>query len=104
MARIFRTQPDTRPIVQPEPTALGLLLRYFQTLTPPDALDALAVHHPSRRTQQCRHSAIAIATILVGQGDDVLGQRLFVIRPARDLALRRSMLPEHAAYPPFGRR
>ena len=37
-------------------------------------------------------------------GDDVLGQRGFVIRPTRCLALCRSMLPEHAAHPPLGHR
>ena len=104
MARILRAQPDTRPIVQPEPTALGLLLRYFQTLAPPDALDTLAVHAPPRAAQQRCHPPIAITPILLGKGNDVFGQCLFVVRPARDLALRRSMLPEHAAYPPFGRR
>lgn len=97
MARIFRAQPDARTVVQPEPAALGLLLRYLQTLASPDALHPLAVHTPARRSQQGRHAPIAIPAILPRQGNDILGQRLLVIRPARNLALRRSVLPQNAA-------
>src|SRR3546814_8362123 len=60
------------------------------------------VHRPTRRMQQRRHPAIAVAPVLLGQGDDVLGERLLVICPARHLALRRPVLPEHAAHPPLG--
>jgi hypothetical protein len=70
----------------------------------PDTLDPFAVHRPPRAAQQRRHSAIAIASVLLGQFDDIFGQRLLIISPARHDALRRSMLPEHAAYPPLGRR
>jgi len=45
---------------------------------------------------------VAIATILLRQSDDVLRERLFVIRPTRHLALCRSMLPQHPAYPSLG--
>jgi len=33
------TQPDTRAVGEPEPAALGLLLRDFQPLTAPDPLN-----------------------------------------------------------------
>jgi len=36
------------------------------------------------------------------QGDDVLGQRLFVVRPARHLAMCRSMLAQNPTDPPLG--
>jgi len=39
---------------------------------------------------------------LFGKRDDVLGQRRFVICPARHLALRRQMLAKHPAYTPLG--
>jgi hypothetical protein len=35
--------------------------------------------------------------ILARQGNDILGQRLFVIRPARYFALRRSVLSQNAS-------
>ena len=52
--------------------------------------------------QQRRDPAVAVTTILLRQCNDVLGQCLFVIRPARHLALRRSMLTQHPAYPSLG--
>jgi len=57
---------------------------------------------PTGIAQQCRHPAIAITTILPRQRNDILGESRFVIRPARRLALCRSMLPERAAPPPLG--
>lgn len=52
--------------------------------------------------QQRRDPAVAVTTILRRQGDDVLRQRLFVIRPARHFTLCRSMLPQNPAYPSLG--
>ena len=102
VTRIFRPQPDKRSIIEPEPRAFRLLLRHLEPLAPPDVLHPLAVHMPPRITQQGRHPAIAITTILPSQGDNVFGQGGFVICPVRHLALGRSMLPEHAAHPPLG--
>jgi len=59
---------------------------------------------PTGIAQQGRHPAIAIATILPSQGDDVSSECGFVICPTRHLALCRSMLPEHMADPPLGHR
>ena len=47
MPRIFRTQPDTRTVVQPQPSALWLLLRHLQPFTPPNALNPFAAHMPA---------------------------------------------------------
>src|SRR3546814_10376280 len=46
--------------------------------------------------------AVAVSTILLRQCYDILRQRLFVIRPARHLALRRSMRPQNPTYPSLG--
>ncbi len=46
--------------------------------------------------QACRHS-IAVASVLVGQFDDVVGQTIFVCTTLRYLALRGSMLAESAS-------
>ena len=101
---IFWAKPDALPVIQPKPTALGLLLRDLQSLAPPDTFDPFAVHRPPRAAQQRRYPTIAIASVLPGQRDDVFGQGLLVVSPARHDALRRSMLPEHPAYSPLGRR
>ena len=95
---------NTRSVIQPQPAALRLPLRHLQTFPSPDALNPFAVHRPPGRAQQCRHAAITVTTILPGQSDDVLSQRLLVVGPTRHFALRRSMLPKHTAYPPPGRR
>lgn len=60
------------------------------------------VHRPPRIAQQRRHPAVAVAPILLRQCDDVLRQRLVVIRPARHFTLRRPMLPQHPAGASFG--
>jgi hypothetical protein len=104
MPRILRPQPDARAIVQPEPAAFRLLLWHLQPLLAPDPLDTLAVHRPAGITQQGGHPAIAVATILLGERDDVVGEPLLVICPAWHLAMRRSMLPKHPAYPSLGDR
>jgi hypothetical protein len=64
--------------------------------------DPFMIHRPPGVSQQGRHPAIAVATILLRQRDDVFRQRLFVICPARHLALRRSMLAQHSADPSLG--
>ena len=43
MPRILWPQPDAGAVVQPQPTALWLLLRHLQALEPPDPLHALVV-------------------------------------------------------------
>ncbi len=102
MTRIFRSQPDARTVVQPQPPAFRLLLRNPQSFASPNPLYPFMVHRPASGMQQRRHPAIAIATILPGQGNDILGQRLFVVCPTRHLALCRPVLPKHAAYPSLG--
>jgi len=71
---------------------------------PPDALDALAVYRPPGLAKQRRHPAIAVPPVLLRQRDDVIGEPLLVIRPARHFAMRRSMLPQNPAYSPLGHR
>src|SRR6476619_2543351 len=41
-----------------------------------------------------RHLAIAVAAVLLGKLDNIGRQTLLVLTTARDLALRRAMLPE----------
>ena len=101
MAGVFRPEPNARAVIEPEAATPRLLLRHLQPLAAPDAFDPLPVHLPTGIAQQSRDPAIAVATILASQGNDVFGKRRFVIGPARHLALRRSVLSEHPAYASF---
>src|SRR5262249_36771952 len=67
-----------------EPSALAL----------PDTLDPLVVDCPARLAQQFGDLAIAIAAVLAGKLDNIGNETLLVLTAARDLALRRAMLPE----------
>ena len=73
----------------------GLSARNFEPFTPPDPLDPLGIDQPARVTQQRCNLAIAIASVLASQCDDVGGQPLFVVPAPRRLALCRAMLSKH---------
>jgi hypothetical protein len=94
MIAVLRAQPNARSIGQPEPTALGLLRWDLQPLASPDTLDPLVVDYPTRLAQELGDFAIAVAAVLPGKRDNVGRQMLLVVTTARDLALRRAMLPE----------
>ena len=102
MVGIFRSKPDARTVVQPQPTALRLLVRHFQPLPPPDTLDPLDVHNPASLVQHRSDAAIAVSAILESERRDVGGQRRFVIRCLGDLALCGTMLTKNPACPTFG--
>ena len=91
-------RPDTRPMKRCAEESQKIPL---QTWGHPHTLDPLEAHKPPCLAQQGGHPAIAVATVLSGECNDILGQRGFVICPARHLALRRSMLPENTADPPL---
>ena len=97
MIALLRPQPDARSVGQPEPAALGLLMRDLQPLASPDALDPLVVDYPARLAQQPCDLAIAVSAVLLGKLDSIGRQTLLVLTAARDLALRRAMLPERRA-------
>src|SRR6478752_5260699 len=73
----------------------GLRARNFEPFTPPDPLDPLGVDEPARVTQQRCNLAIAIASVLASQCDNVGGQPLFVVPAPRRLARCRAMLSKH---------
>src|SRR3954469_10887144 len=84
------------PIRQPQPPALGLLLRHFEPLPAPDPFHPLVVHPPARVPQKSRDLAIAIAAILAREFDQVGREPFLVIMAPRRLALGRAMLAECA--------
>ena len=93
---------DARPVIQPEPSALGLLGRDLKTLAAPDPLDTLVVDDPTSIPQQSRDLTIAVAAIFAGQFDKIGCELLFVISAPRHLTLCRTVLPEGAAHTPLG--
>src|SRR5262245_1416356 len=97
MIALLRPQPDARSVGQPEPAALGLLMRDLQPLALPDTPDPLVVDCPARLAQERGDLAIAIAAVLPSKLDNIGGETLLVLTTARDLALRRAMLPERRA-------
>src|SRR5262249_20191123 len=66
----------------------------LQPLASPNTLDPLVVDYPARLAQQPCNLAIAVAAVLPGKLDNIGRQTLLVLTAARDLALRRAMLPE----------
>ena len=94
MIALLRPQPDARSVGQPEPAPLGLLMGDLQPLASPNTLDPLVVDYPARLAQQPCDLAIAVAAVLPGKLDNIDRQTLLVLTAARDLALRRAMLPE----------
>ena len=66
----------------------------LQPLALPDTLDPLVVDCPAHLAQQFGDLAIAIAAVLPSKLDNIGGETLLVLTTARDLALRRAMLPE----------
>ena len=94
MIALLRPQPDARSVGQPEPASFGLFIGDLQPLASPDALDPLVVDYPARLAQQFGDLAIAVAAVLPGKLDSIGGETLLVLTAARDLALRRAMLPE----------
>ena len=102
MVGTFRSKPDTRSVVQPEPSFLLLFLWDFQPFTSPDALNPLVVHMPARVVQQTCHHPISVASVLIGQFDDIIGQTLLIDPALRNLTLRGSVLTQGAAGAAFG--
>src|SRR5215470_6133226 len=91
---VLRPQPDARSVRQPQPASFGLFIGDLQPLASPDALDPLVVDYPARLAQQPSDLAVAVAAVLPGKLDNIGGETLLVLTTARDLALRRAMLPE----------
>ena len=59
----FRPQPDARAVVQPQTPTLGLFVRDFQPLPPPDAVDPLHAHVPAFVEEQAADAPVAVAAI-----------------------------------------
>ena len=70
---------DTGPIVQPESSSFRLFLRHFEPLTPPDPVDTPNTDPPAFSIEKRCDPRVTVATILLCQVDDCLGE-VFLIR------------------------
>src|SRR5262249_55967951 len=86
-------EPDARSVGQPEPAALGLLMRDLQPLALPDTLDPLVVDCPARPAQQFGDLAIAIAAVLPSKLDNIGGDTPPLPPAPRGLSVCRAGLP-----------
>jgi hypothetical protein len=100
----FRPQPDARSAGQPQAAAFGLPGRNLQPLASPDPLDPLVIDQPTSPAQQFGNLAIAVATVLPGQLDNVGAEPCFIVSAVRKLALRRAMLAKGGTGTPLGNR
>ena len=99
--RALRPQAKARTIVEPQPSAFGLLAGHFKPLPPPDSLHPLGINPPAFGTRQRRDAAVAVAAVGADQPDDRRGQRGFVIPYLMRSALGRARLADGAAGAPF---
>jgi len=51
MVAMRRPETDTRTVIEPQPTSLGLFLRNLEPLLTPDALHTLVVYLPTIPSQ-----------------------------------------------------
>jgi hypothetical protein len=72
-------EPDTRPIVEPQSSPLGLLLRNLQPLLAPDAFHPLMIDSPTPPSEQGCNPSITVAPILLGKSDNFFPEFLFSV-------------------------
>jgi hypothetical protein len=70
-------EPDTRPIVEPETSSLGLLLGNLQPLLTPDTFHPLVIDPPTLSSEQGCNPAITVAPILLGKSNNFFPEPLF---------------------------
>ncbi len=101
MVLVHRTKTNARAIIQPQPTAFWLSLRYLQPLLSPDPFNTLMVHSPALQAQQRCDPPVPIASERCCKVNDALGERFFIITFDRRIPLRRAWLLQDSARPPL---
>jgi hypothetical protein len=94
MVRPLGTEPDTRPIVEPEAAPLRLFHWDFQPFPAPDPIDALDVDPPAFGNQHLADAPVAVTAIAGREPHDVGCQCRFVIRRLQMPSLRRTWLSD----------
>jgi hypothetical protein len=94
-------EPDTRPIVEPQTSAFGLLLRNLQPLLAPDTFHSLMIDPPTLPSEQSRDTAIAVPPIPFGKPDNFLSKSLLGSWPLGNEPLGRPGLTQYPARSPL---
>ena len=102
MVAAFWLETDTGPVIEPKPALLWSLGWHFQPLASPQALDPLVIDCPPCISEQGCYPPVAVTSVLSRQFDHVSNQQVFVRPSSGHLALRRTVLAEHAACPALG--
>src|SRR3954470_17429488 len=97
MVGSFRSEPDAGAVVEPQPGAWPMFLRYFEPFTAPDALYPVPAYAPARDLQQGGDPPVAIAAVLGSKGHDGSGKRVLVSSDSGDVPLRASRLADDPA-------
>lgn len=97
MVGVLWSKTDTRPIIEPQPATLELLLRNLQPFTLADPFHTAGTDVPALRTQHRRNAAIAMAAVLACQADDRRRQGLLIGHGNPHAPLRRTRLTQIAA-------
>jgi hypothetical protein len=100
-------QSKCRSVIQPQSPSFGLFLGHLQPFASPDSLDPLAaqrpairvIHSPALMAEQGCHPAIAIAPVPMGESDNALRQRCFVVSDNKPTSLGGTRLADHSASP-----
>jgi hypothetical protein len=93
----FRSKPDTGSVIELKTRPLRLFLRYFQPLTPPNALNPVLAHYHATVVEHGRHPAVAVTAIVRCNQDNVPGQFILVGLQRRNVSLRPTWLPDNPA-------
>ncbi len=101
MVAVLGPEPDARTVMEPEPSPLGLLARYFEPFTAPDSFYTLVVHVPALVPEQGRDPPIAIATVLGSQIKDSSRKWPLIVSRYQRSSLRGSGLTDDLAGSPF---
>jgi hypothetical protein len=79
MVPVFWPSPDTGPIIQPQATTFGLMLRYFEPFLTPDPFHPLVVDLPTFCLQQGGDPAVSIPSVLLGKINDPGSQLRLIV-------------------------
>lgn len=94
-------EPDTRPIVEPQTSAFGLLLRNLQPLLAPDTFHSLMIDPPTLPSEQSCDTARAIPPIPFNKLDNFLSESLLGSCPLGNEPLGRPGLTQYPACSPL---
>jgi hypothetical protein len=94
---MFRPEPDTGSVIEPKTRPLRLFLRYFQPLTPPNALNPVLAHYYATVVEHGCHPAVAVAAVVRCNQDNVPGQFILVGLQRGSVSLRPTWLPNNPA-------